>query len=311
MVLGALPQRFKTSYSVVMSDHTEAVHPIVPRERLDFGLDGDIPKYWWGNDPFKTRFFDALSVIFPPGERFFMTCVRDFRDQISDPQLLSDIQGFNRQEAQHSMVHSQFNHRLKAQGIDVDGLNKTVETLLFKKYRSWYGRGYTLAITSALEHFTAISAHALFDERDIMGDADHRVRAMFAWHAIEEVEHKGVAYDIMQKYAKVGYARRVLALIDSTIMFPVLIAYGINHMLKQDGLSWPQRARVMAKGAWWLLKPGGFLAPLYSHYFPYYKPGYHPWQESDQPGYAAWIDAFNLHHNPVEASERMRAALAR
>lgn len=265
MVLEALPQPSKTSYSVVMSDHTEAAHPIVPRERLEFGLDGDIPKHWWGNDPFKTRFFDALSVIFPPGERFFMTCVRDFREQITDPQLLSDIQGFNRQEAQHSMVHSQFNHRLKVQGIDVDGLNKTVETLLFKKYRSWYGRGYTLAITSALEHFTAISAHALFDERDIMGDADHRVRAMFAWHAIEEVEHKGVAYDIMQKHAKVGYAQRVLA-----------------------------------KGAWWLLKPGGFLAPLYSHYFPYYK-----------PGYAAWIDAFNLHHNPVEASERMRASLAR
>ena len=76
-----------------------AAHPIVPREQLDFGLQGDIPRYWFGGDAFKTRFFDALSVIFPPGERFFMTCVRDFRDRVHDPKLLADIQGFNRQEA--------------------------------------------------------------------------------------------------------------------------------------------------------------------------------------------------------------------
>lgn len=301
----------KTSYSAIMSDHTEQPHPIVPRERLDFGLDGDIPKYWWGGDPFKSRFFDALSVIFPPGERFFMTCVRDFRDQVTEPQLLSDIQAFNRQEAQHSMVHGQFNARLKAQGIDVDYLNSKMEQVLFKIYRGWYGRGYTLAVTSALEHFTAISAHSLFDERDIMGDADHRVRAMFSWHAIEEVEHKGVAYDVMQQYAKVGYFTRVLALLDATLMFPGVIFFCLNHMLKQDGFNGFQRAGLMAKGLWWLFKPSGFAAPLYRHYFPYYKPAYHPWQESEQLGYSHWIQAFNRHHNPVEASEHMRAALAR
>jgi len=305
------PHPVKTSYSVIMSDHTDQPHPIVPRERLDFGLDGDIPKYWWGGDPFKSRFFDALSVIFPPGERFFMTCVRDFREQITDPQLLSDIQGFNRQEAQHSMVHNQFNARLKTQGIDVDYLNGAVENLLFKGYRRWYSPGYTLAITSALEHFTAISAHPLFDERDIMGDADPRVRAMFSWHAIEEVEHKGVAYDVMQKYAKVGYFKRVLALVDSTVMFPAVIFFCLHHMLKQDGFNVLQRARLIGQGIWWLLKPGGFAAPLYKHYFPYYKPGYHPWQESEQPGYVHWVAAFNRHQDPVEASELMRSALAR
>ena len=59
-----------------------AQHPIVPRERLQFGLDGDIPTYWFGGDPFKSRFWDALSLIFPPGEKYFMNCVRDYRDQV-------------------------------------------------------------------------------------------------------------------------------------------------------------------------------------------------------------------------------------
>ena len=60
---------------------------IVPREKLDFGLDGDLPRFWLDNDPFKTRFFDAMSTLFPVGERFFISCVRDFRDQVTDPRL--------------------------------------------------------------------------------------------------------------------------------------------------------------------------------------------------------------------------------
>ncbi len=50
---------------------------IVPRKGPDFGLDGDIPRHWFGGDAFKTRFFDAMSLLFPEGEKFFIQCVRD------------------------------------------------------------------------------------------------------------------------------------------------------------------------------------------------------------------------------------------
>ncbi|MEY4766257.1 MAG: hypothetical protein RI907_2930, partial [Pseudomonadota bacterium] len=109
-----------------------APHPIIPREKLNFGLDGDIARFWFEGDPFKTRALDALSIIFPPGEKFFMNCVRDFRDQITDAKLLQEIKDFNRQEAQHSMVHRQDNDRLRKQGIDVDRLTKYVEDLMEK-----------------------------------------------------------------------------------------------------------------------------------------------------------------------------------
>jgi predicted metal-dependent hydrolase len=286
-----------------------AQHPIVPREHLKFGLDGDIPKYWFGGDPFKSRFWDALSIIFPPGEKFFMTCVRDFRDQIHDPKLLQDIKDFNRQEAQHSMVHRQDNDRLRAQGVDVDALTDWVANFLNNRYRKWYSREYTLAITSALEHFTSIIAHSMFDKRDLLKEADPRVRAMYAWHAIEEVEHKGVAYDVMIDYAKVGYFKRVLALLDSTIMFPATIFYIQRKLMIHDGFSLPQRLVLMAKGLWWLVKPGGLLAPMVKHYWTYYKPGYHPWQEAEQVGYEEWLAAFNSSKDPVKASEDMRGVL--
>ncbi|MBI3383857.1 metal-dependent hydrolase [Aquabacterium sp.] len=294
-----------------MAKHPEALHPIIPREKLDFGFDKNIPKYWFGGDAFKSRFFDALSVIFPPGEKFFMTSVRDFRDRVNDPKLLQDIKDFNRQEGQHTLVHNQYNEHLKDQGIDVDYLLNWLNKLLFDTYRSRYSREYTLGITSALEHFTALGAHALFDKRDVLKEADPKVRAMYAWHAIEEVEHKGVAYDVMVDYAKVGYALRIWTLLHTTLIFPLVIFKFLNFMLKQDGFSWWQRVKLNAGGIWWLLKPGGFVGPLYSHYFLYYKPGYHPWDETEQPGYEEWLQAFDLHRDPVEASELMRASLAR
>ena len=291
--------------------HHEAQHPIVPRERLQFGLDGDIPRFWYGGDPFKTRFWDALSIIFPPGEKFFMTCVRDFRDQISDPKLLQEIKDFNRQEAQHGMVHRQDNDRLRKQGIDVDAQTQFVDDLLNGHYRKHYSREYTLAITSALEHFTSIFAHSLFDKRDVMKDADHRVRAMYSWHAIEEVEHKGVAYDVMEDYAKVGYFKRVGALLHSTVMFPATIFRIQRALLIEDGFSRAERLKMTVKGIWWLLKPGGLLAPKHKHYLTYYKPGYHPWQEADQPGYAEWLAAFDQNErDPVKASEQMRSVMS-
>ncbi|MCH8178375.1 MAG: metal-dependent hydrolase [Proteobacteria bacterium] len=291
--------------------HPVAQHPIVPRERLQFGLDGDIPKHWFGGDPFKTRFWDALSLIFPPGEKYFMNCVRDWREQISDPQLLQDIKDFNRQEAQHSLVHRQDNDRLRKQGVDVDRLSDMVDTMLNGDYRRRYSPGYNIAITSALEHFTSIIAHSLFDKRDVMKEADHRVRAMYAWHAIEEVEHKGVAYDVMVDYAKVGYVGRVWGLVHASVMFPMTIFRVQRQLMIHDGFSLSQRLKLMAKGLWWLLKPGGVLAPMYRHYITYYKPGYHPWQEAEQPGYEEWLAAFEQNgSDPVKAAEQTRRDLA-
>jgi uncharacterized protein len=301
-----------TSHTANTGTHAkpEAIHPIVPREKLDFQLDGDIPKYWMGGDPFQTRFWDALSIIFPPGEKYFMSAVRAFKDQITDPQMLQDIKDFNRQEAQHTLVHRQDNERLRRQGVDVDRLNKMVDDLLNKQYMSDYSPGYNLAITSALEHFTSIIAHTLFDKRDVMKGADHRVRAMYAWHAIEEVEHKGVAYDVMAEYAKVGYFKRVWALVHASVMFPRTIFQVQRQLLIHDGFSAVQRLKLFAKGTWWMFKPGGLLQPMASAYWTYYKVGFHPWHETEQRGYDQWLAAFNASGDPVKASEQTRSALA-
>ena len=47
----------------------------------------------------------------------------------------------------------------------------------------------------ALEHFTAIFAHELLADPRHLAAAEPEAQAMWRWHAIEEIEHKGVAYD--------------------------------------------------------------------------------------------------------------------
>lgn len=298
-------------------------HQIVPREKLDFGLDGDIPKYWFGGDAFKSRFFDAMSTIFPEGERYFISCVRDYRDEVTDPKLLQDIKDFMRQEGQHGIVHTQYNDRLKAQGIDVDMLEATMRNILFGFLRKHLPAPVTLAdtaasehmtaimaqlgITSASEHITAIMADCFVERPEIFANADERIRALYVWHAMEEMEHKGVAYDVMQDVAKVGYRTRISSMLLVTLLFPYHVFRIMKHMLQVDGFSRWERTKIWAKGLWWLYKPGGIFMPMMGKYFSYLKPGFHPWQEPVVPSYEPWLKLLKDTGNPIEAGNLLTA----
>ena len=281
---------------------------IIPRAKLDFDLQGDIPKYWFGNDPFKTRLFDAMSTMFPEGERFFINCVRDFRDQVTDPELLQEIKDFIRQEGQHGIIHNQFNERLKKQGIDVEVIER-IERKFFDGYlRRFMPKKHTLALTAASEYVTGIMAHSVFERKEVLESADPLMRAMYAWHAMEEVEHKAVAYDVMQKVAKVWYPRRILAMIEVSISFPIHTFIILNYMLKCDGFKFTHRAAMWLKGLWWLYKPGGLFSSVFGHYATYYRPGFHPWQTGQMDSYQIWLDTLERTGNPILAGEALHAA---
>ncbi|CAH0350836.1 metal-dependent hydrolase [Aquabacterium sp. CECT 9606] len=287
-----------------MSDHAT----IVPRENLDFGLDGDIPKYWMDNDPFKTRFFDAMSTLFPMGEKFFITSVREFKDQITSPKLQQEVKDFTRQEAQHSLVHRQYNERLKKQGVEIDSINDQIENRLFVEAAKFTTPVQRLAITSALEHLTSMMCTSFFERRELLDKSDARVRALYAWHAIEEVEHKAVAFDVLTQVAKAGYWQRNLAMLTVSFGFPLTVSKIMNHMFKVDGFNRGQRVRMWAKGLWWFYKPGGLFMPTLSYYLAYYKPGFHPWKVKEMPSYGTWLQTFQRTGDPIAAGNALHAA---
>ncbi|HEX5372573.1 MAG TPA: metal-dependent hydrolase [Aquabacterium sp.] len=277
---------------------------IIPREHLDFGLDGDIPRFWLAGDPFKTRLFDAMSTLFPVGERFFITCVRDFKDRITDPKLQQQIKDFTRQEAQHSMLHTRYNQRLADQGIGVDRILEGQERRLFGIIRKKLSREFSLGITAAAEHITAIMADAFVERHHILDGADDRIRALYVWHAMEEMEHKAVAYDVLTGVAQASYLTRVLSMLLVTILFPFHVFRIMRHMLQVDGFSRWERTRIWAKGLWWLYKPGGVFLPLLGQYFSYLKPGFHPWDEPVVPCYPEW-SRLMAERSPIDASKQL------
>ena len=143
-----------------------------------------------------------------------------------------------------------------------------------------------LALTAASEHMTAIMAHSFFERREILQDTDPRIRAMYAWHAIEEIEHKAVAFDVMQKAAHVGYLTRILAMLHVSWGLPLHTFIIMAHMFKVDGFSFGQRLRLWARGLWWLYKPGGLYLPVVPHYLSYFRPGR---PDRCAPTAAGWI----------------------
>ncbi len=278
---------------------------IVPRKGPDFGLDGDIPKYWFDNDAFKSRFFDAMSVLFPEGEKFFICCVRDYREQITDPQLKAQVKDFIYQEGQHGMVHTQFNDRLKDQGVAVEKILDEQNRVMFGFFRKRFPRVYTLAQTAAAEHMTALMAHGFFSA-GLLDKADPRIRAMYAWHAVEEIEHKAVAYDVFKKIAKGGYFVRTAAMLQVGLTFPLHVFMIMRHMFEVDGVQ--NRGRVWLRGLWWLYGPGGLFPRLLPHFLSYFRPGFHPWKHGSMDTYDRWTEAYEKSGDAIAAADAVSVA---
>jgi len=280
---------------------------IVPRKGPNLGLDGDIPKYWLDGDPFKSRFFDAMSCLFPEGEKFFITCVRDYRDQVTDPQLQAQVKDFIYQEGQHGMVHTLFNNRLKEQGVDVDAILDYQKKIMFGFFRGNFPRSFTLGQTAAAEHMTALMAHGFF-RAGIMDKADPRIRAMYAWHAVEEIEHKAVAYDVLTKVAKASYFTRISSFALTTFTFPFHVFKIMQHMFKVDGLT--NKFSLWLRGLWWLYGWNGIYPRLMPHYLAYFLPGFHPWKFGNMHIHETWTKAFNTANGDAIAAGDAVAAEA-
>lgn len=282
---------------------------ITVRKRLDFGFESDdIPKYWLDGNPYKTRLIDAVQATFPDGERYFISSVAAFNDKITDPELATEVKDFMQQEGQHGKVHTDYNNRLARQGLKITAF--TNHTIKLTKFRlKHYSASYNVALTAALEHFTAMMADLFFAEKSVLAGGDKRVRAMLAWHAIEEMEHKAVAYDVMQKVAKVGYFKRCIAMTHAIATFSLFTMIAPWFMLKMDGLNFRQRCAAYIKNLPWMIGPRkGIMTRLLPMLARYYKPGFHPNHLKSVHNYDVWVNNYASTGNPITASQAMYAA---
>lgn len=276
------------------------------RKNLDFKLE-QMRRFWFGGNPVKTRLFDALSLTFPEGERYFISSVRLFRDQITDPDLKTRVADFIKQEAQHGIAHDKMNQQMVAQGMPLD---KMLDFLKghFNAMLKDRSPEYNIAITAASEHLTALMADCFYSKKATLAEVDPYVRALFAWHAIEEMEHRDVAFDVMRDVAQVSYPMRASALIITSLLMGGFTLYRTNIMLKTDGFNSKERVKLLREGLIWAFGKEGVLSVMKKPYMDWFKRDFHPSQHAVIAQYPVWLDTLAKTGDPIKAGEAFWAA---
>lgn len=248
---------------------------IVPRP-LRLHLTGTTPRYWLDGDAVSTQLFNALSIVFPRGEKMFVEAVRLHRDAATTPALRQAVRDFIGQEVNHSRAHTEFNAWLASLGLPVAELEAEIEERM--KRTEALSPEARLAATCALEHFTAILAAALLGSPGLLDSMHQDVRPLWLWHAIEELEHKSVAFDVYDASGGT-YRTRVTMMALVTVTFLSRVARRHRRLLREEGVFSDRRAR--ARSAWKFFGPGGHLSGVLPQYLAYYSRGFHPSQHDD------------------------------
>lgn len=251
----------------------------VRRQSFDFAA---TPKYYFDNNPLLSYLLTALSLTFPHGERFFVHSVRNVRDQIKNDTLQKDVSAFIGQEAMHSHAHEDFNRFVEGLGLNIQPiLDSEYEKIEYAK--SKLNHKQQLAVTCALEHFTAIIAQYLLEHPDFHRQLNPRVAKLWMWHALEETEHKAVAFDVYQEiFADQVTRKRIMRIITTT--FLSRISYLTFKLLLNDPVGrkqWRQHITAFKQ-----LKD--VFTTLVPAYLDYYQDNFHPNQHDSTQITAQW-----------------------
>jgi predicted metal-dependent hydrolase len=270
----------RTPFPAARSSRLPDGAAIQPR-RFEFRDLESVPRDWLADNPIITHLENAFSILIPPGERFFIRSVRNYADRATDPELADMIRAFIQQEGFHTRAHNEFNASLQQFGIDVkrevayaDAVLASMQKVLPKKVQ--------LGATAFLEHLTATGAHMLFMVPGI-GEAMHPEMLRFwRWHAVEELEHKAVAFDLFEAVGG-GYFLRIFSALAAIAFLAVPFYRIFRRMLAEDGrevtAEMRRKARAMHRQ---------MAGPQLRMVAKYFKPGFHPWQFDDEKYLREW-----------------------
>ncbi len=264
--------------------------------KIDVDLSQGFGRHWNGGDAYRTQLFNALSMSFPRGEQLFIDAVRDVPQAcLTDPVLRAEVRDFIGQEATHRHLHTQYN-----KGLEQHGLPYTREEKLKKRLARVDKLGVLdrLAITCALEHYTAVLADGVLRRPDWLDGAEPHMKTLWYWHAVEETEHKGVAFDAYVA-AGGGYRRRVAWYLHASMVFAYDSFMQTLHNLRNDGQLFRLRTWGSAVNTWF--GRSGLAWHLAKPVLAYLSPRFHPWRHDNRKLIEDWLQDNSAFWRPVRA----------
>lgn len=234
-----------------------------------------------GVDPIASAWFAALSCSFPRGEAMFIEALKAHRADVPD-KLAAEIRDFIRQEVNHSREHIAFNRAIEEAGYDISNISCRVNCLVDQTLATH--PIVQLAITCALEHFTAIFAHQFLKNPGALTTAGMGDPQLWLWHAVEEIEHKGVAYDTWLHATRdwpafKRWRMRSLLMLLVTFRFLRNRTKDALELLEQDDITgWRAKWQLTR----YLFGKPGILRKIFPSWLGYFRPGFHPWDLDDR-----------------------------
>lgn len=262
----------------------------VPTRPMEFDtwVDG-LPKYFAADQNIVlSHVIAVLSSVFPDGEDFFVRSVRAAADGIKDPSLAKDVEGFIGQEAMHGREHRVLNDKLAELGYPTRAIGRYVRVATAIRERI-QGKKGNLAITAALEHYTASLAETVLGHEDARAAIEHPgVRCLLVWHSLEESEHKAVAFDVFRSAGGSEWMRQ-LAMVATHLTFVLETGIWAGISLARDPYARRHPWQV-AKSARRALKTPFVSPEAIRLLFEYHRPGFHPNDRDTKELVAQWRD---------------------
>lgn len=212
-----------------------ATNQKIVRRNVELSYDANKSySFYYEENPVVTSLFVVLSAMFPPGEMFFIESIRNVRNQIKDEKLLEDIRAFIAQEAFHSREHKTLNnHLIHSNYPEVIEIEAKTKARLDKLRK--LSTVEQVAATVVMEHYTATLARLLLTDQLIKRKTTQESRNLWEWHALEELEHKSVAFDVLNAIGGNSSKNRKLALARVTkLIMPIMFEYWIKILKRKD-----------------------------------------------------------------------------
>jgi uncharacterized protein len=237
---------------------------------------------WNPAQPELSHLLNAFQLGLPYLEPYFIDAIKEACERIADPQLTADARAFCDQEANHSRQHKRYCRTLHQRYPLLAQHEARIRQSLIDSRRS-DPLEYRLAYTAGYEAITAELARTLFKfQNEWFDGADPTFEALMTWHAAEELEHRAVAFEVLQAVAP-GYALRAKGLSAAVIKTLADMRPVIRYMLEVDGYGHKLDSRLRR------LRLQALLArQLTPALLRYLAPGHHPALEPEPEGYLRW-----------------------
>ena len=266
-----------------------AAQPTLKVRNVQFNFD-KVQKHWILGSSIATHFVNSMHIVFPEGEKFFVRSVRKFSKEIKNENLKKDVVSFCGQEGVHAREHQRFWEVMEEQNLKPDWFANFLKTTAFagkysaenivttslNKIKPRLGDKMSLSITTALEHYTAIMANALFHEPIATNkNIAPQMLELLHWHASEEIEHKAVCFDVLKEVDD-SYWLRVSGMGFATIMLWSYLGIGQIYFIAQDKdksiVKMPIETFLLFKAVVF----GEIGKSLSKHLLDYFKRDFHP-----------------------------------